>query len=164
MSTRANIQIIESYSWQDQDSKKMKINTNSLWFYRHSDGYPDGTLPTLKKFCKWIKDGKIRSNLSQAAGWLIIIGADEYSEHRNFDTGKDYKTNPLIPDPKRKYNQWKVGAYEPTTEMYGEIEFLYVITLHDKRLKVQKRVYSDNYNFDDDPEFKTIETIKFSEL
>ena len=60
MSTRANIVIKDEYS--------------ELWFYRHSDGYPEGTLPTLTEFLDAVKAGLIRNNVSQAAGWLIIIG------------------------------------------------------------------------------------------
>lgn len=64
MSTRANIIITDG---QDK-----------LFFYRHSDGYPSGTLPTLNLFLEWVKVGKIRDNVQQAAGWLILIGANEY--------------------------------------------------------------------------------------
>jgi hypothetical protein len=64
MSTRANIVIKDKHS--------------QLIFYRHSDGYPEGTLPSLKKFMSWVKAGTIRNNVSQAAGWLIMVGAQEY--------------------------------------------------------------------------------------
>jgi len=67
MSTRAQIKITDSFGQE-------------LWFYRHSDGYPDGTLPTLQKFLDWVKAGKIRDNVEQAAGWLILIGAEEYGK------------------------------------------------------------------------------------
>lgn len=43
MSTRANVVIKDQYS--------------SLWFYRHTDGYPEGTLPTLEKFMEKLEDG-----------------------------------------------------------------------------------------------------------
>lgn len=65
MSTRAGIIIKDKF--------------NSFHFYRHSDGYPEGTLPTLEKFLQYVKDEKIRNYAPQAAGWLIIIGADEYN-------------------------------------------------------------------------------------
>ena len=64
MSTRANIIIKDEHS--------------QLIFYRHSDGYPEGALPTLNKFMDWVKAGKIRDNVDQASGWLILIGAQEY--------------------------------------------------------------------------------------
>jgi hypothetical protein len=66
MSTRANIIIKDKYG--------------QLIFYRHSDGYPEGALPTLKKLMSWVKDGKIRDNVDQASGWLILIGAEEYGD------------------------------------------------------------------------------------
>ena len=104
MSTRANIIIKDDYK--------------QLWFYRHSDGYPDGTLPTLNKFLDLVKSGKIRSNVSQAAGWLIIIGAEEYAQEKI-----DYE-----------HTRWKVGAYEPTTGQHGDIEYLYTIDLIKKEV------------------------------
>ncbi len=112
MSTRANIIIKDEY--------------NKLCFYRHSDGYPGGTLPTLKKFLNWVKEGKIRDNVNQAAGWLILIGADEYK--------KDGK---IICEPdKTSVSGWKCGAYEPTTDIHEDIEYLYIIDLVEKTIKV----------------------------
>jgi len=105
MSTRANIII--------------KDGNEKLWFYRHSDGYPEGTLPTLNKFLNLIKEGKIRDNISQAAGWLILIGHEEYGSK-----------NPLY--------DWKVGAYEPTIGRHGDIEYLYTIDLEKKEIKVEE--------------------------
>ena len=127
MSTRANI--------------ILKEGKDKLFFYRHSDGYPKGTLPTLNKFVEWMKEGHIRSNVQQAAGWLIMLGALEYS------TIPDYKTETVeryrgtveeidfntIGSPK----DWKVGAYEPTTCIHGDIEYLYTIDLNTKEIKVE---------------------------
>lgn len=105
MSTRANILIKDGY--------------NQLWFYRQSDGYPEVTLPTLNKFLDWVKEGKIRNNVSQAAGWLILIGREEYFEDNKI---------PFEPSGDEIYS-WKVGAYEPTTKQHGDIEYLYIIDL-----------------------------------
>jgi hypothetical protein len=69
MSTRANIIITEKHG---------EI-VEHLIFYRHSDGYRDGVLPTLRKFLDWMNSSKIRNNLQQASGWLILLGAMEYS-------------------------------------------------------------------------------------
>ena len=44
MSTRANVVI--------------KTQHDKLWFYRHSDGYPEGAMPTLQKFIGWVREGK----------------------------------------------------------------------------------------------------------
>ena len=57
----------------------IKDESDKLYFYRHSDGYPEGTMPSLNIFLNWIKEGKIRNNISQSAGWLIILGAIEYN-------------------------------------------------------------------------------------
>lgn len=131
MSTRANV--------------ILKDGKEKLYFYRHSDGYPSGTLPTLEKFISYTKDGKIRNNICQASGWLIIIGADEYKEYQI-----DYEDRKNIPFDKRKEfvnekfgdlipstpNDWKVGAYEPTTGIHGDVEYVYVIDLKTLDIKV----------------------------
>jgi hypothetical protein len=127
MSTRANIIIKDQY--------------DKLYFYRHSDGYPKGTLPTLEKFLSLVKSGKIRDNASQSAGWLIVIGAIEYQtvhpeyfpESKKESYNQDDKeiescVNEFSPD------DWKVGAYEPTTGIHGDIEHLYVIDLDKKEI------------------------------
>lgn len=98
MSTRANIVFTDSYS--------------ELYFYRHSDGYPEYTFEDLKEFVKGY-EGKMRNNCNQSAGWLIMRGNAEYwSKPENM-----------------KYMEWKVGSYEPTNELHGDIEYLYWINL-----------------------------------
>jgi len=131
MSTRANIII--------------KDNHEKLYFYRHSDGYEDGVMPSLNIFLNWVKEGKIRDNVSQAAGWLILLGAIEYgtipkfeTEKSQFDWQKDYGDLDTIIPP----NNWKVGAYEPTTGIHGDIEYLYVIDLVSKKIEV----ITDNFD------------------
>jgi len=124
MSTRANVIIKDRYG--------------QVWFYRHSDGYPEGTMPTLEKFLDLVKSGKIRDNVSQASGWLIIIGAEEYKAAQIKDKSYEGLTeqeekewrNKIPTEPK----DWKVGAYEPTTGQHGDIEFLYTIDLDKKTI------------------------------
>ena len=127
MSTRANIIIKERFG-------------HELWFYRHSDGYPEGTLPTLKKFLRWVKEGRIRDNAEQAAGWLIIIGAEEYKDrhlNQNYPYGDNYIDYqgfiPSEPGPKEMFT-WKVGAYEPAVGEHGDIEYLYTVDLDTKQI------------------------------
>jgi len=108
MSTRANVIIKDGY--------------NQLFFYRHSDGYPEGTMPTLNEFLELVKSGKIRKNVSQASGHLILIGHKEYFG----DTGL------LSHDA---FN-WKVGAYEPTTGIHGDINYLYIVDLEKEEIKI----------------------------
>lgn len=143
MSTRANIII------KDGSDRK-------LIFYRHSDRYPEGALPTLKKFMSWVKDGRIRDNAGQAAGWLILIGAEEYGSV--YVGGGKYmpKKSLTEPDPNDDMMGWKCGAYEPTTGIHGDIEYLYTLDLDEKTILVQSVL--------DDDKYETIETITdFSE-
>jgi len=142
MSTRANIVLKESYN----DSTGRKIE-QKLFFYRHSDGYPEGTLPTLNIFMDWLKTGKIRNSLSQAAGWLIILGAIEYGTIPKYKTKKPFKTSDCeegiletIDKPRDNGSTWKVGAYEPTTNLHGDIQYIYKINLTTKKLTIQQRI------------------------
>lgn len=116
MSTRANIIIKDKY--------------RELYFYRHSDGYPEGTLPTLNKFLDLVITNKIRDNVSQAAGWLILIGADEYKKYESFAWSKEDEL---------MVQGWKVGAYEPTSGIHGDIDYLYIVDLDEKEIKVIKQ-------------------------
>lgn len=125
MSTRANIVIRDSL-WSQE---------HKLWFYRHSDGYPEGAMPTLQKFIKWLRQGKIRDNVSQASGWLILIGAAEYDEEYDSKTSKWVKKKSLLtPNSVDGFGGWKCGAYEPTTGVHGDIEYLYIIDLTAKTI------------------------------
>jgi hypothetical protein len=127
MSTRAQVKIVDG---QGQE----------LWFYRHSDGYPDGTMPTLEKFLSWVKEGKIRSNVEQAAGWLILIGAEEYNEVYDYKTQTKSKKETLTEPTGDSLNRWKCGAYEPCAcrDLHGDVEHLYTINLADKTIKTEK--------------------------
>lgn len=126
MSTRANIVIKDEY--------------RKLYFYRHSDGYPEGVMPTLQKFLDFVKEGKIRDNVGQAAGWLIVFGAVEYDVNNDIsDPDTYYKPfNTPISEylpTKEGYSGWKVGAYEPTDDIHGDIEFLYIVDLKKKTIE-----------------------------
>lgn len=117
MSTRAQVIVKDSYE--------------EVWFYRHSDGYPKGTLPTLAKFLKWVSDGLIRKDASQSAGWLVIIGHTEYNV-------------PDEPDQTDVHYNWKVGAYEPCApNKHGDIEYLYTIDVEKLTVTVQKVYYDE---------------------
>lgn len=110
MSTRCNIKLVDG--------------TDELWFYRHSDGYPKGAMPTLEEFMVNVINGNIRDNLSQAGGWLIYYGAKEYGLHD--------------PNGQDEYSGWKVGSIEPTTGQHGDIEYLYTLDLVKKTIKTKK--------------------------
>lgn len=129
MSTRANVIIKDNYG--------------KLYFYRHSDGYPEGIMPSLEKFLALVKDGKIRDNVSQSAGWLIMVGAEEYKKYQLGDYADEWTECkeqmwadrvPSVPSSDG-FSGWKVGAFEPTTGLHGDIAYLYVIDLEEKVIK-----------------------------
>jgi len=122
MSTRANIKLTDNYD-------------DVLWFYRHSDGYPSSTLPSLQIFVGWLNDGSIRGNVGQGGGWLIMAGAREYGTVRNYEAGKVTETEKI--DITIPIEGWKVGAYEPTTDQHGDIEYLYTIDMDKKTITIE---------------------------
>jgi len=133
MSTRAGIIIKDKY--------------NSIHFYRHSDGYPEGTMPTLNIFLKWLKDGIIRDDAMQSAGWLVVIGAMEYSTiPKHVTTETVSKWNPAKIDRDTDIDtiepptDWKVGSYEPTTNVnnHGDLEYIYTIDLNKKTISYRQ--------------------------
>jgi len=148
MSTRANI--------------ILKDGSNKLYFYRHSDGYPKGVMPTLNKFIEWLKSGKIRADIQQGSGWLIVLGAIEYNAIPEYKTetverfGRTYTetVDDSIQDPK----DWKVGAYEPTNGLHGDIEYLYTIDLQKKEIK------ADSVSFNYTTKKQTFTPISVIEL
>lgn len=127
MSTRANIVLKDDHF------------NEYLWFYRHSDGYPEGALPPIQQFMDYVNQGLIRRNVSQSGGWLIILGAIEYATRdqltRNPEGGFEWvKADPIYlhdftPDNPNTMDGWKVGSIEPTLGMHGDIEYLYIVNL-----------------------------------
>ena len=117
MSTKANIIV------QNGDEK--------LWFYRHSDGSPESAMPLLEKFLSMVKDGQIRDNVGQAAGWLILLGAAESYPCVGLGDAAEIGT-------------WKCGSIEPVawgqqrTWTNGDIEYLYTVDLGAKTIRIQK--------------------------
>jgi hypothetical protein len=108
MSTRA---LIEVRGDDGLDAGK------SLWFYRHSDGHPSVLVPFLNRFLDKVRDGVYRDNLSQACGWLIVLGYQEFYEDSNNSRMLD----------------WKVGAIEPVTEFEAknriDIAYRYTVSI-----------------------------------
>ena len=72
---------------------------------------------------EWVKAGRIRSNLSQAAGWLILLGNQE-----------DGYSNTLVPDSD-KVSGWKAGAYEPAFLAACDADYTYVVDLATKDIR-----------------------------
>lgn len=137
MSTRANVII--------------KDDGMTLYFYRHSDGYPECTGESLKEFVKGYskKEGHMRLDAMQSAGWLVLHGADEY-----------YKDEPR----QKGYDHWKVGAYEPTDRIHGDAEYIYIIDLDEGTLSCRvptKFMSDDECTLADTKACKEFKTVHF---
>lgn len=118
MSTRCNVVVTDEFGAK-------------IMFYRHSDGYPSGVAPTLGEFLRLVKTNRLRDNAEQSAGWLIVLGYEEYSQG---DYGNDLAKMRGNTEG-TNMSGWKVGAYEPSTGIHGDIEYLYEIDLKAKALK-----------------------------
>lgn len=127
MSTRANVII--------------KDSSTTLYFYRHSDGYPECTGESLKKFCEGYAS-KLRADAMQSAGWLVLHG---HSEYHPKGVQKD------------DFMGWKVGAYEPCEKLHGDVEYIWVVDL--ERGELQCHVPHGSA-FWDEPDFKNTERCK----
>jgi len=119
MSTRAQIIIKDS-------------NDCEQWFYRHSDGDPEGVTPSLNKFCEYANGGEIRGNVDQASGWLVIIGHRDMLEReerllQNYSDEERERMRQGI----QNVDGWKCGDYQPCgcRTLHPDIEFLYVVEL-----------------------------------
>ena len=107
-------------------------------------------MPTLQKFLDWVKAGKIRSNVEQAAGWLILIGAEEYGSTYDYKTRTSSPKATLTEPLDDQLSGWKCGAYEPCAcrDFHGDIEYFYTISLADKTIKAQAVRYSRDFTDD----------------
>lgn len=151
MSTRANIVL------------KAK-GEKPLWFYRHSDGYPSGAMPLLEKFMDHVKAGRIRANIGQAAGWLVVFGHQQYRPTPG-GNANNYEPPQFEPGEKDSISAWKVGAIEPTSwGLHGDVKYLYTLDLDAKTIKCEHvgRDYGTPRNYDKEPTvtFVAIDLVK----
>lgn len=133
MSARCNVILTETYSYKDGNGKQL-TKTSKLFFYRHSDGHPKGTIPTLKRFIQIMKNGYFENNLSNGADWLIHFGKDD--------------NGPIFPMSYEKFGIYKHGVYEPTTEIHGHIDFLYEIDMGTAELVIKRPIYGESGKLD----------------
>ena len=118
MSTRSNILVTDGQE--------------KLLFYKHCDGYHTGQ-EILLKYMQEIKDGKLRNNVSQSAGWLIVFG---YLNRTKSGNGLD----------------WQVGDYEPTDYYGSDIEYFYICDIK----KMQIQVFSAHFPYEDEDNIKNL--------
>lgn len=117
----------------------VKDNFSEVHFYHHSDGYPEVTLNSLNIFLGWLKEGKIRDNTGQAAGWLIVLGAMEYNTIPEFGVLEPFRPGSRPRGDRNAISaptDWKVGAYEPTDNVsnHGDLKYIYTVDLVKKEI------------------------------
>jgi hypothetical protein len=78
-----------------------------------------------------------------------MIGAKEYSSV--YVGGGQYEPKLTLTEPALK-DGWQVGAYEPTTGIHSDVEFVYTLDLVKLTIAVQERI--------GDEKFRTLDTIK----
>jgi hypothetical protein len=142
MPTRANIILSETHSYRSKNGSII-TKAKQLFFYRLCDGDPEGIMPVLKIFLKWIKEGKLKNNLGQCGSWLVILGAIEYNsipKYLYFKEKLGYEELNLIQPPKG----WKFSSIEPASALLGDIDFLYEIDIVLATLVVKKVSYMDD--------------------
>jgi hypothetical protein len=135
MSTRANI--------------ILKNEHDTLHFYRHSDGYPESTGQDLTEFVKFYTSKRLRLDVMQSAGWLVIRGHREYLD------------GAFTGDPTTDgFSGWKCGAYEPTTGLHADVAYVYVIDLFKRTLETR----AVNWSYTEGPDLdltKLLTTLEF---
>ena len=100
-------------------------------FYKRCDGYPSETMPTLEKFMDLVKSGKIKDNVLESSGWLILLGADEIKDNE----GDDWKDRvPCVPYGDSQLNH-EASAYQFSYGLNADIMYLYVVDLVAKTIK-----------------------------
>jgi hypothetical protein len=125
MSTRCNIGIYEE--------KEEKLENPDVILYKHSDGYPEGTLPLLKKFMENPKNDRNRYDYEYQSAWLL---------HTLINQGIEDSIT-------FGYETIHVG-YGICKEIHGDIEYYYAI--YPDRIETYKAGF--------DQEFKDFELIE----
>jgi hypothetical protein len=142
MVVRANVILTETRSYNSK-SGKVVTKTRQLIFYRQNDGHPDGILPVLQVFMKWISEGRLRNKLGQCGGWLTILGAIEYNnipKYLYFKERLGFIELNALPFPRL----WRCGSFEPATSISGDIDYLYEIDISLPQLITKKVSYEED--------------------
>lgn len=134
MSTRAHIGFFEKEPTEAERTKP------EVLIYKHSDGYPEGTLPQLTEFCKLFNEHRgLRDNEYATARCVQFM--------TNYD---DKEMAEWHKEQGRKENNptWSFLGYGVGTGFHGDIEYYYVVTPE------EIKVYAVGYNYDEEDEEK----------
>ena len=126
MSTRCQIEFVCKSEY------KKKKNNESILVYRHSDGYPEGVIPDLKKFLKWI--GRRIEDIEYTAANFIYWSKrlhEEFYYHEKYGGGIDKKGQELKWSVPQDFNSTLLIGFGICEKdgFHGDIAYFYnVIT------------------------------------
>ena len=120
MSTRCQIEF--SSIWEN-DKKEKK--TESILVYRHSDGYPEGAIPDLKNFLKWL-GGRIEDLEYTAANFIYWSKRNFEERYYNTDWGGGKNKKWSIPQDFNSILLIGFGICEKDS-FHGDIEYFYTV-------------------------------------
>jgi len=170
MSTRCQIEFVCN------SKSEGKKRVESILIYRHSDGYPEGVIPDLKKFLKWL-GGRIE-DIEYASASFIYWSKRRFEElYYNYDfkmVGDKFKqigNKKKWSDPQDFNSTLLIGFGICEKDCFhGDIEYFYqVITninwdnnLHNKLMGVKIKCFDVPFKEREliRKDFKLIKTIK----
>ncbi len=133
MSTRAHIAFFDAEPGAEQVTKP------DVLIYKHSDGYPEGTLPQLTEFCKLFNEHRGLHNNEYATARCVQF----MTNHDDKEMAEWYKETKIPNTDTFSFLGYGVG-----TGFHGDIEFYYVVTPE------EIKVFEVNYNYDEEDEEK----------
>lgn len=113
MSTRAHIGFFEQEPTEEQRTKP------EVLIYKHSDGYPEGTLPQLVDFCRTFNEHRgLRDTEYATARCVQFMTNFDDGEMTKFqqEQGKDWG------------KEWSFLGYGVGTGFHGDVEYYYLVT------------------------------------
>ena len=169
MSTRCQIEF--SSTWENDKKEKQ---TESILVYRHCDGYPEGVIPDLKKFLKWL-GGRIEDLEYTAANFIYWSKRlhEEFYYHKKYGGGVDEEGQKLKWSVPQGFNSTLLMGFGicEKDNFHGDIEYFYNVMsdlsvkngmFH--KVKTEIKCFEVPFKEGDDKltkeDFKLINTIK----
>jgi len=146
MSTRCHI------GFYGKEPTQKEIDKPDVLLYKHSDGYPEGTLPQLTEFCMLFNEHRGLSD-TEYAGARAMQYLTNYADK---ETNEFYDQRPDITQETR--DTFSFLGYGISKNFHGDIEYHYAVS--PESIKVYTVHYKENENGDWKPTFAEIEKEK----
>ena len=133
---------------------QIKVRGSEIMIYKHSDGYPEGVLPTLTETMKrFIKERGHEPDYALAQIMRAFARRDE--ENRK-EWLEEIKNNPEdYPEYMlESYQKQRMTGWGLDTIRHGDIEYMYHVDLIEGEIKVE------HINWDSDNEIEQIVNLK----